>query len=316
MRSAFALVLVALAGGCSSEGASNDDAPPLVDSGPPPEPAFKLQSPEIEVMPGQNVAYCWYFRTPNPKPLAIQRWTSSMASGAHHMVLFTTRASELKPAGMVTTDCGGSTGLGYFPGWLYSSASAEDELKLPEDGEGKPLAMELPANQAAYVRIHFINTGTDPIKSSVQLAAYALDDSVAYTKTASYVTYNSEISVPPMSSGRVVSKTCDLSATGNADAKFWMMTTLVHRFATRFVVKDGTQTMIDRTEREDLVAKRFDPPFVTFSGGKLTYECTYTNPNTFMIIDGDSMQYDESCMTAGYFFPAKTSVFCQNQTSF
>jgi len=316
MRSAFALVLVALAGACSSEGTTSDDGPPPVDSGPPPEPAFKLQSPEIDVMPGQNVAYCWYFRMPNTKPLAIQRWTSTMASGAHHMILFATRTNEVKPPGTVTTDCGGSTGLGYFPAWLYSSAFAEDELKLPEDGAGKPLAMDLPAGQAAYIRIHFRNTGTDPIKSSVQVAAYALDDGVDYTKTASYVTYNSEISVSPMANGRVASKTCDLSATGNADARFWMMSTLVHRFATRVVVKDATQAVIDRTEREDLAAKQWAAPFVTFGGGKLTYECTYDNPNTFTIIDGDSMQYDESCMTAGYFFPAKTSVFCQNQTSF
>ena len=73
MRTAFALVLAIALGACGSTGPGGGDdddttTPPDGDV-PAIPPDIKLVSPDISIDPGQEVTYCWYFRTPNTKPL-------------------------------------------------------------------------------------------------------------------------------------------------------------------------------------------------------------------------------------------------------
>jgi hypothetical protein len=55
-----------------------------------------------------------------------------------------------------------------------------------------------------------------------------------------------------------------------------------------------------------------DTPFYSFTSGKLTYECTYSNPNDYEIHTGDSAQTDEMCMATGFIFPADKATICYN----
>jgi len=279
---------------------------------------FQIQGPEIDLQPGQEITTCYYFRTPNTATLAIKRWRSSMTPGVHDMTMFTTTDDVMPPGTVSATDCGGSGGVG-VPAWTYAADTPEAELTLPgDDGAGRPLGMEVPANQAAYFRMHFLNSGAEPIKARVTLNAEARAANVAYTRTAAYVTFNGAIDIPPNAVGEVESQTC----TTPVGAKFWWMSTHAHKQAVQTTVKDGLPTSTDivfaSTDWEHPGAAVFAAPvFHSFATNKLTYECTYNNNGANAnrtIQTGDSALDDEQCMAVGYYFPATKSLLCFNST--
>jgi hypothetical protein len=310
MRATFALVLAVTLGACGSDGSGGDDATTDPDANPTITHDLELVSPDISIDPGQEVTYCWYFRAKNTKPLAIKHWQSTMTLGSHHLILYTTK-DEVMPPGMVSTDCGSmANGLAV---WSYSAQTPEAELRLPsDDGTGKPLAMEIGANQPGFIQMHYNNRSDQVIKAHVVVTADALPDGAVYTRTAAYVTYNGEINIPAGAIGSVASMSCNVPST----SKFWVMTTHAHKQATHTAVKDGATIVFESSDWEHPGTKQWDTAFYTFASGKLTYECTYNNPRTYPIMDGDSAQYNEMCMASGYFFPATKPVFCYDSLAF
>lgn len=319
---ALALVLAVVLGACGGDGSGDDgggdDTMGTPDAPPARPPALRLESPEIDIPPGAELTYCWYFRALNTQKLAINRWESTMSPGSHHLILYTS-ANDIKPPGTVTTvDCGAGASLSSFPTWMYSAQTAESSMSLPtDDGEGKPLAMEIEPNQSGFIQLHYNNRGDTTIKAKVIVNGYSLDDGVAYTRTAAYVTYNNRINIPAMATGDIEALTCNVPAT----SKFWMMSTHSHRQSVRTAVLDGMPgtgaKVFESTDWEHPGESRWDgPTFHTFQSGKLTYECEYNNPYNRIIIAGDSAQFDEMCMASGYFFPATRPVFCFNTTTF
>lgn len=315
MRTVFALVLAVTLGACGSDGSGGGGDDMTEPDGPPAmvPPDLQLTSPDITIDPGQEINTCWYFRTPNTKPLAINRWQSSMTPGSHHLIMYTTQ-NDLMPTGTVSVvNCGPGSG---FAAWMYSAQTPENELKLPDnDGTGKPLAMELQPNTPGFLQMHYVNHGDQPITVHVSVSGYSLSDSAAYTKTAAFVTYNGNISIPggtTMTSPDVESMTCNVPTT----SKFWMMTTHTHKQSIRTQVKDGQAAngtvIFESADWEHPLEKRWDPQFHMFGSGKLTYECSYVNPTNRVIKTGESALTDEMCMASGYFFPATKPVFCYN----
>jgi hypothetical protein len=317
MRTVFALLLAVTLGACGSDGSvgggggddmMSPDAPPSL--GPP---ALELTSPDIMIDPGQEISTCWYFRTPNTKTLAINRWQSSMTPGSHHLIMYTTPNDMMQPGTVSVVNCGPGSG---FAAWVYSAQDSEHELLLPDnDGTGKPLAMELAPNTSGFIQMHFANRSDQPIMVHVSVRGYTLTEGAAYTNTAAFVTYNGNINIPPgttMAAPHVESMTCSVPTT----SKFWTMTTHTHKQAISTDVKDGPANngtvVYSSTGWEHPDEKRWDPQFYMFGSGKLTYECTYVNPTTHAIRAGESVLTDEMCMASGYFFPATKPVFCYN----
>jgi len=320
MRTAFALVLAATIGACGSDSSGGgDDATGDPDANPTIKHDLLIESPDITIDPGQEITYCWYFRTPNTRSLAIKHWQSTMTSGSHHMIMYTSATDIMTPGTVSAVNCG--VGGSNFPVWTYSAQTPENDLELPaDDGTGKPVAMEIPPNQAGFFQMHYNNRGDTAIKAHVVVTADALPEGTAYTRTAAYVTFNSMISIPPNTApnpGDTESMTCNVSPA----SKFWLMTTHSHKQAVHTDVKDGTAaagtTVVDSTTWEHPTVQRWTAPYYSFGTGKLTYECTYFNSSTTRTITtGDSAQTDEMCMASGYFFPATKPVFCYNTISF
>ncbi len=322
MRTVFALVLAVVAGACGADGSGDDgggddgtDPPP--DGAPVKEPAFRIESPDIDIQPGQEITYCWYFRSPNTKQLAIRRWQSTMSPGSHHLIMYTSK-NDIKPPGTVSTvECGAGSGLASFPTWMYSAQTPESEMVLPEnDGTGKPLAMLIEPNQSGFVQLHYNNRSDEVIKAHIVITGDALDEGIPYTRTAAYVTYNGNIAIPGPVMGHVEAETCNVAP----DSKFWLMSTHSHRQSVRTAVRDGMpgtgEAVFQSTDWEHPGAARWDGPFRTFTTGKLTYECAYNTSENRTIYDGDSAQVDEMCMASGYFFPATRPLFCYNSATF
>jgi hypothetical protein len=314
MRTSFAFVLVFAAACGTSDPAMMGDDDPIPPDGLPPEPerGFRIVSPEIEIEPGQEITYCYYFRTPNTEPMAVKQWKSEMTPGSHHMIMYTTQNDQREPGTVTSQACGFGTGSGTdVPMWTYSAGTPSAEITLPaDDGTGKPIAQDIPANTPAYFQMHYLNATENVLSVQVVLDAFALEADAEYTKTAPYITFNGNINIPPGATNDVETNSCATSP----DTKFWMMSTHAHKQAIHTAVKDGSHVMFESTDWEHPGASMFMEPssFYTFASGRLTYECTYNNPGTNTIRTGDSAATDEMCMAVGYHFPASRATFCYN----
>lgn len=291
----------------------------------PPARGFQIQSADIDIQPGQEITYCYYFRTPNTEPMAINKWKSVMTPGSHHMIMFTTGDTDVQPVGTVSAqNCGFGGVTTNRPVWTYAAQTVESEVVLPsDDGEGKPLAQVIQPNTAGFFQMHYLNATDEVLTVHVTLNAEALEASAAFTSTAAYVTYNAGLSIDPLdpgeepsvANGGIAAKTCSTPA----NTKFWMMSTHAHKRAVKTEVRSGmpasTNVTFSSTDWEHPGAETWmQMPFYTFddpSGpNKLTYECTYRNTTGTTINSGDSAATDEMCMATGYMFPATQPTFC------
>ena len=63
------VVLLCLVSACGTDGTTAPD-PSGVE---PPERGFQVASPDVTIKPGEEVTYCYYFRTPNTETLVIKK---------------------------------------------------------------------------------------------------------------------------------------------------------------------------------------------------------------------------------------------------
>jgi hypothetical protein len=305
------LFLVGCGGGGGTSDMNMGDDAPMPDGGDIPQPkrGFQLVSPDITINPLQEITYCYYFRTPNTEAMAIKKWESVMTPGSHHLIMFTTGTQDKMPPGTISaTNCGAFGGGLNIPNWTYSAQTPNATMELPaDDGTGKPLAIEIPPNTAGYIQMHYYNATDNPIQAHVTINAEALDAGAAFTKTAAYITYNAQISIPAGATNHPHLQTCN-APTG---AKFWLMSTHAHKQAIKTEIFDGTDQVFMSTDWEHPKASTWmASPFYEFASGKVTYRCTYNNPTNRVITDGDSAATDEMCMASGYFFPATKALIC------
>lgn len=280
---------------------------------PPPAEGFQVTSPPITVEPGQEVSWCWYFRTPNQATLAVKRFASQLGPAGRGVVFFTTtengRPAERRPAGDVSiAGCQLYTGT-TRPNWRYAGYGASDALEFPtDDGQGRPVAMEIEPTSAGVLMMHFKNEGTTPVTSRVTLAAEGLDDPI-YTPTASLLSSDASLAIPPYGTGYASIRDCAVPA----GAQVWSLTTFAHKRSVQTAVRDGQSVPFSSTDfAQPGRLVRTAPPFLTFATGALTTVCTYANPSGYTVRTGPSQQTDEQCLGVGYFFPGTTPRLCEN----
>ena len=285
----------------------------------PPARGFQIVSKDVTIPPGEEHTYCYYFRTPNTEPMVIKSWHSVMEPGSHHMIMFTTGQTDKMPPGTVSeADCGLTAQGTSVPVWTFAAQNADTTVDLPtDDGAGKPLGQEIPANTAGFFQMHYLNTTDAPLVVHVTLNATAYDAGAAYTRTEAFITYNSNISIDPGATGVVAAATCGPLPAG---AKFWLLSTHAHKQAVKTEVvngpANGTDVAFSSMDWEHPGAMMFaSAPFYSFSSGQFTYRCTYDNTGdnaARTVTDGNSAATDEMCMGTGYYFPATKPLFCLN----
>jgi hypothetical protein len=313
MRNALPVVVLTSLVACGAQNArdTTGDASPIdaaIDSGPPPR-GFQIVSPSVDVLPGTEVTFCYYFHTPNTTDMAIKQWVSHMTGASHHMILFFTPSDQEVPGTLTTTRCGfaaNSTG----PVWAYAAQTADAQASLPaDDGNHVPVSQNVKAGQSGFLLMHFLNATDAVVPAHVELNALAYDEGVQTTPAAPYVTYSTRISLAAAPSVNApttgsVSGDCNVDPT----AKFYVFTTHTHKQGVRAIIKDGATQVFAAASWDHPGEQRWSTaPFFSFTSGKLSYECDYSNPNNYAIKSGDNMTTDETCMAIGYFFPAATS---------
>ena len=289
----------------ASMGCNEDESEKKTGGSAAPERGFQITTPDIVITPYQEIAYCYYFRTPNLETLAIKRWRPKMPAELKQLSLVTF-PTELEPPGRVSAvNCplinvnNGSE----LPTVLYLANHENDEMTFPSnDGTGKAVAQSLPANTPVIMRMHFLNTASTPVTLRAVLDAFAYEAGVAFTPASTYITYGGGINIAPLSAA-TFSKTCTVPA----GLTFFRTSMYTHKQGVHTYLKDGTSGSVvyENTDWENPIVKNWSAPsFHTFPNGSLTYQCDYVNPTNRTIRSGISTATDENCVSINYFFPA------------
>lgn len=289
-----------LAAACNGGGGGDDDGDDDgtdIDGGTnPPAEGFRIQVPPITIERGQEVTYCYYTTLNIPRAMGVKKWSSTMTPGSHHLIVYF--QNHDRPDGTIDQQCGGfGGGLNNLPVWVYAASQPSEERLLPP-GIGMPVAQ----GQKAYVQMHYLNTSDAAIEANVVVDAEAYTAAESFTPAAAYITYNTQINIPPMSTGSAQG-TCSVPA----GTKFFFMGTHAHKRATLTRVTDGSSMVFESTNWEEPGARLWNAaPFYEFAAGSLTYRCEYDNrtgPTSGQNVqEGDSAATDEMCMAVGYYF--------------
>lgn len=273
-------------------------------------PSIHLTSPSFTLMPGDEVFKCWYTSIDSSVDLAAVRMHSTMTPGSHHFIVYTTQ-TPLRPDGTFE-DCGNNQvgSLQNTPIWLYATQDPEHEMVMP-DGTALPLK----AKQPLYFNMHYLNATQSAITVQVTLDIDSTT-STNYQRVGAYITYNTQISIPPGGT-QTVSGDCDVPST----AQFFTMSTHSHKrtveaFAAKNVNGSVGDILVDTKDWEHATITNWaSPTFLSFaSGEKLHYQCSYMNDTTQTITVGESAEKNEMCMAVGYYFPATGDTLCLNST--
>lgn len=306
MRYSLAFVLV-LAAACGKDPASMGDDTMMPDGSTgsngsnDPAAAFEIQSTDILLPAGAEFTKCFYFHTPNTDTVAINKWVSDMTPGSHHMIMFLNPGGSQPADGTIDDNCG-IGGTSNIPVWTFATQTEHLEEDLPaDDGAGKPLAQNIPANTAGFFQMHYLNASDTDKMVHVDLKAYALDPGTQYTQTDAYITYIYNFTVPAGATGYQINGSCSVPN----GAKFWTVSSHSHKHSTDVVINDGSSMVLDSTDWEHPAVKDWTgSPYYQFASNKVNWTCTYDNPGNTAVPEGQSAQTNEMCMMTGYYFPA------------
>lgn len=308
MKQHIAFVSLILASACSGgAGAPTTDAAPVDSSAvdAPAPGAFSVTTPEVTIGAGKEETWRYYTTFTGSKALGIKRWASVMTPGSHHLIMYFMTTLP-KPAGTLEQgSCQGGQSLQNLPVWTYSAQTPTAESPMPPG-----VGMQVAANQGICVEMHYLNVTEAALKAHVQVTGDAYAEGVAYQKAAAFITYNTQISIPPGGTATAGGE-CDVPA----GAKFFAMSTHVHKQGIKTQVKDGATMLFEATDWEHPGTKSWTEPFYSFASNKLSYQCDYRNPTNRTVTEGQSAETDEMCMAVGYFFPAEKAKMCINSFS-
>ena len=323
MRSSLAFVLVTMLAGCGNSSGDLGDQPDAslpTDAGlEPPGRGFQIMTPTVDIDPGTELTYCYYFRTPNTSDLNIKKWASHMTPGGHHLMVYLTPTKLRDNNTLETQKCGLASIGASGPVWTFAAQNADQEASLPsDDGNGRPVGQLVTARHYGFIQMHYLNTTDAVIHAHVELNAYAYDEGVQVTPAAPFVTLDTQINLAAATSAvtpatGMAHNQCDVAR----DVKFYLMTTYTHKQGVHTFIKDGATTVFNSTDWEHPGTQGWNTsPFYSFTSGKLTYQCEYVNPNGYPIKYGDDALTQEMCMAIGYYFPAATTTghFCVDGT--
>jgi hypothetical protein len=288
------------AGGSGTVGAGGSGGDPSIL--PPPETGKGIQiaTPEFVLRPGDEVFRCYHVEVPADAEVNVAKFVSKMATGSHHFILYQAATAAQPNGTLQTRGCAG----GLSSQWVYASGSPDSHLTMPQG-----VAMPFKARQPLQFDMHYINTTTSDLRAKVVLnLEYAQG---TFQKAASLISFNRSINIPPNGT-QTVSGTC----TPPPGAKFFVMSTHTHKYATLAEIRRGSATgeqLVHTTDWEHPDVALYDAPnFLTFGANeRLYYSCTYNNPTTNTITVGESAERNEMCMAVSYYFPAASGGSCR-----
>src|SRR5690349_18025846 len=130
MRTVHSLSLaVLLLSACDDAGTGAPDAA-IAD----PAASFNLVTADVVIAPGDERTHCYYTSLPIDRTVGVERWSSIMTPGSHHMIMYALPSTTTIPDGTLVEDCSvlGEASAANIPVWVYSAQTPEAEFAMPE----------------------------------------------------------------------------------------------------------------------------------------------------------------------------------------
>jgi len=247
------------------------------------------------IAPGTDQVFCQYLPADGAEHW-LSGFTTDMTPGSHHLLVFRVDESKgmVPAAGRHTCDQ-----LELPPGvdgMLPGSQQPHTDVALPAG-----IAMRLGPQHGLFFQFHYVNGSDAPLEATITWRATATDPA-AVTDTAGMMFYsNFDLQVPPGRS--VATQHCTLpyartllGATGH-----------MHRRGVAFDAATDDAVLYHASSWTEPPLTAFDPPLELPKGARVTWSCTYENPDATTYVFGPSATDNEMCIFAAIYYPAPDS---------
>jgi hypothetical protein len=295
-------------GGCSSESGVSFQHPVVAESNDAGDAAtadrrggdaktYSVTTGPITLGPGEERVVCVDRRIESDRPIDIDRISSELTEGGHHLVFYKSNATA-ETASPVNCETFRGVLTGLVP--LFIAQKAQTELRFPTG-----VAYSLPAAQMVRIELHFLNTTSRPmaITGTVHLGEASAGTVVDHANLMFYGNLN--IRIPPLSAATVGPV---FRAFRASTPRIFGLTGHQHKRGTGVTIGLASSLTGPSTplyinhDWADPPLTVFDPPIATTPGQGFRYSCTYDNPTSETVVFGEGVN-QEMCFLWAYYYP-------------
>lgn len=286
-------------GASSSGGASTSSSSSggviLGDAGDDPDIDYSvapitLSMSQFTVGPGGEVFYCQTFTNPWGKQVDIKTYQLDMGVGSHHMFAF--YASNATDVALAACPSGGLT----FGPYTFSAQSPTLTTTYPQS-----VGATIPATTGFQLMVHYLNTGSTTLTSSVNLTMWIAKPNVVTNHAGAIFLNNATMTVAP-----TCTSGCDSTDTYTLtqDVNLLSADSHMHKYATNFVATTSTGlTLFTTNQWAEPPAKVYSPPIALSAGTTITWTCTDVNTTGETLTFGESAVTNVMCIYTSIFYP-------------
>jgi hypothetical protein len=295
--------------GASSSSSSSSGGLAMGDAAPMSNPdidysvaPITLTMGTFTVAPGGEVFYCQNFANPWGKQVDIKTYSLDMGVGSHHMFAF--YASNATNGALATCPNGGLT----FGAFTFSAQSPTATVTYPDT-----VGATLPSGTGFQMMVHYLNTTSATITSSVKLTMYIAKPNVVTNHAGSLFLNQATMTVPATgctcpatSSTCTVQAQCESTSSYTLTQDVYILTadSHMHKYATNFVATTSTGvTLFTTQEWQEPPPEVYSPPLHLTSGTTITWTCTDVNTTGQELTFGESAETNVMCISSNIFYP-------------
>jgi hypothetical protein len=257
-----------------------------------------LTMTQFTVPANQEVYYCQTFANPwAGKQVDIKTYSLNMGVGSHHMFAF--YQSNASDVALAPCPNGGLQ----FGAFTFVSQSPQKTVNFPQS-----VGATIPASTGFQLMVHYLNTSSSTITSSVALTRYIAKSGVVTQHAGVLFLNNMSITVAPTCTPPNGCPSSD-SYTLPQDVNVLSTEGHMHMYGKDFVttVSPAGQLpngqLYETTTWDEPVQQQFAPPVKISAGSTVTWTCTDVNSTGQYLTFGESALTNVMCISQSIIYP-------------
>jgi hypothetical protein len=247
------------------------------------------------VSPNQEVYYCQDFANPCGKQVDIKVYSLDMGVGSHHMFAFyqsgaTNGALEQCPEGGFE-----------FGAFTFVSQSPQRTVDFPQS-----IGATIPASTGFQLMVHYLNTSSSTITSSLKLTMYVAKSGVVTQHAGVLFLSNGAMTV-----AATCTNGCPSSATYTLPQDVYVLSTEghMHKYGINFVTTVSPAgdlpngQLYHTTVWDEPMQTQFSPAAKLAKGSTVTWTCTDVNTTGQLLTFGQSAVKNVMCISQSIIYP-------------
>jgi hypothetical protein len=251
----------------------------------------------FKVPANQEVYYCQNFANPWGKQADIKVYSLNMGTGSHHMFAF--YQQNATNAAITPCPSGGLT----FGAFTFVSQSPKKTVDFPQS-----VGATIPAGYGFQLMVHYLNTSTTEITSSVSLQMYIAKAGAVTQHAGCLFLNNTSITV---AANCTAPNGCPSSDTYTLPQDVNILSTEghMHKYGTNFVTTVSPAgslpngQLYQTSQWDEPAQQTFATPVKIPSGTKITWTCTDVNTTGQELKFGESAVTNVMCISQSIFYP-------------